>query len=174
MAMTLEEAEYIARNRLPGEPPVDPVASWRANKPPPEPAREPQKLDTMPAPQIDWALVIRQALLGERAHMVEAVGQAIGEHGNGLLGEIETMIAATAAELREEFARAIDQLRSELSGRIDSTQTHGAELKAQLEVLLAKRRRAKAAKPNGSALLLPAPALADATLAPGANGNGCS
>jgi hypothetical protein len=142
-----------------------------ASRPRPEPRREERRLDT--AVPVDWALVIRQALLGERAHMVEAVRQAMGEHGNGLLDEVEAMIAATAHQLREEFAEQLAQLRAELSGRIDSTQTHGAELKAQLDAVIARRKRTKAAKP--SAFLLPAPALAalaDASLAPGANGNG--
>jgi hypothetical protein len=176
--VTLEEAEYIARNYLPDEPRPDEIASWRASQPRPEPARRERGLDTMPAPpEIDWALVIRQAILGERAFLTEAIGGAIAEYGDGLgdgiIADVERMIAATAAELREEFSRQIDQLRAELSGRIDSTQTHGAELKAELEKIIARRRRTKTAKPSG--LLLPAPALAalaDASLAPKANGNG--
>ena len=36
-------------------------------------------------------------------------GQAIGECGNGIFDETEAMIAATAAELREELSRQIDQ-----------------------------------------------------------------
>jgi hypothetical protein len=128
----------------------------------------------MPAPeQIDLAAVIRGAILGERAHMTEAIGGAIAEYGDGLgdsiIADVEAMIAATAAELRDEFARAIDQLRIELSGRIDSTQTHGAELKAELDKIIARRKRARAAKPDDP-LLLPAP-LADASLAP-RNGDG--
>jgi hypothetical protein len=127
----------------------------------------------MPAPEpIDWALVIRQAILGERAFLTEAIGQALAGYGDGLgdelIAQVESMIAATAAELREEFSRQI----AELSGRIDSTQTHGAELKAELEKIIARKRRAKAAKANGEHLLLPAPALADASLVPSPNGNG--
>src|SRR5262245_39714505 len=161
--VTYEEAERIARGQLlPGEPRADEITAWRASRPPREPARRERGLDTIPAPPpIDWALVIRQTILGERAHMTEAIGGAIAEYGDGLgdelLADVEGMIAAAVAELREEFSRQIDQLRTELSGRIDSTQTHGAELKAQLDAIIAKRKRAKAAKPNGSTLLLPSP-----------------
>jgi hypothetical protein len=96
-------------------------------------------------------------LKAERSTMVEIVGQALGGYGDGLLDEVETMIAATAAELREEFARQIDQLRAELSGRIDLVHTQGTELRPELEKIIAKKRRARAARSNGSALLLPAP-----------------
>jgi hypothetical protein len=93
--MTLEEAMHIATHRLPGEPREDEVAAWRASRPPREPAKRERLLDTTPpAPQIDWAAVINGAIRGERAHMVEAVGEAIGEYGNGLLGEVEQTIAA--------------------------------------------------------------------------------
>jgi hypothetical protein len=160
--MTLEEAMAISERRLDTEPREDEIAAWRASQPRPKPKRRTRGLDTAPAPEVDWATVIRQAILGEREHTAEVVGGAIGEYGNGLLDEIEATIAATAAELREEFARQIDQLRAELSGRIDSTQTHGAELKAQLDEIIARRRRTKAAKANGEHLLLPAPVLADA------------
>jgi hypothetical protein len=161
--MSLEEAERIARNYLPDEPRQDDLTAWRRSRPRPEPKRETRGLDTAPAePPIDWAAVIRGAILGERAHMTEAIGGAIAEYGNELgdsiIADVERMIAATAAELRDEFSRQINQLRAELSGRIDSTQTHGAELKAQLDEIIARRRRARAAKPNGGSLLqLPAP-----------------
>src|SRR5262245_12612480 len=151
-------------------------------RPQPEPEkRERGGLDTMAAPPpIDWALVIRQAILGERAFLTEAIGGAIAEYGDDLgdsiIADVERMIAATAAELKEEFARQIAELKAELSGRIDSTQTHGAELKAELEKIVARRKRGRAAKPNGGEqgepLLLPAPPLADASLAPSLNGNG--
>jgi hypothetical protein len=139
--MTLEEAEWIARNRLPDEPREDKVATWRASRPRPEPARRERGLDTMPAePPIDWALVIRQAILGERAFMNEAIGGAIAVYGDGLgdsiIADVERMIAATAAELKEEFARQIAELKAELSGRIDSTQTHSAEVKAEVGKIL--------------------------------------
>jgi hypothetical protein len=176
--VTLEEAMYIANNRLPDEPGEDEIASWRSMRPQQEPTRRERGLDTMAAPPpIDWALVIRQAILGERAFLTEAIGGALAEYGDGLgdelIAQVESMIAATAAELREEFSRQIDQLRAELSGRIDSTQTHGAELKAELDKIVARRRRTKAAKPNGELysgdpFLLPPP-LADESLA---NGNG--
>jgi hypothetical protein len=65
--MTLEEAEWIATHRLPEEPPEDGVAAWRASQPRQEPRREGErKLDTMPMPAeppIDWAAVIRGAIL---------------------------------------------------------------------------------------------------------------
>jgi hypothetical protein len=106
--------------------------------------------------QIDWAAVIRGALKGERAHVLEVVGQALGEYGDGLLGDVETMIAQAAdqvrAELRVEFARQLDGLRGQIH-------TQGNELRAELEKIIAKKARArtKGAKPNGERLLLPAP-----------------
>jgi hypothetical protein len=164
--MSLTEAEYIARGRLADEPAEDWLTSWQATRPRPEPERRARGLDTAPpAEPVDWALVIRQALLGERAHMTEAIGGALAEYGDELgdelLADVERMIAAAVAEVKEEFARQI----AELSARIDSTQTHGAELKAQLDAIVTRRRRAKAAKPNGEHLLLPAPAT-------GPNGHG--
>jgi transposase-like protein len=61
-------------------------------------------------------------------------------------------------KLRTEFGGQIDQLRNELSARIDLAHTQGNELRAQLETIIAKKRRAKAAKPNGGSLLqLPGP-----------------
>jgi hypothetical protein len=172
--MTLEEAEWISRNRLPEEPREDELASWRATRPLPEPRGRQQRLDTMPTQPVDMAAVIRGALKGERVLLTEAFGGALAEYGDGLLDEIETMIAATAAELREEFARQIDQLRSEFSNRIDLVHTQGSEPRAQLEQVIARKRRAKAAKANGEHLLLPAPALADASLVPRTNGDGRS
>ena len=80
--------------------------------------------------------------------MTEAVGQAIGEYSNGILDETEAMIAATAAELREDFSWQIDQLRAELSGQVDLVHTQGAETRAEVEKILARRRRAKSAKPS--------------------------
>jgi hypothetical protein len=164
--MTLEEAMFIANNRLPGEPAE---VNWRATRPVREPPKRERGLDTAPAePPIDWAAVIRGAILGERAHMTEAIGGAIAEYGNGIIDEIETMIAATAAELREEFSRQIDQLRAEFSGRIDEManefagnvaliHSQGERLKAELDAVIAKKTRARH-KANGSTLLqLPAP-----------------
>jgi hypothetical protein len=154
--MSLEEAEWIARNRLPDEPSEDEVASWQAHRPRPEPRRETRSLDTAPAPpQIDWADVIRRAILAERSVMSEIVGSAIGEIRNETLDEVEGMIAAAVnqlrAELRVEFSRQLDGLR----GQIDA---QGNELRSRLEEVIAKKRRTKdAAKPNGSLLQLRPP-----------------
>jgi hypothetical protein len=168
--VTEEEALWISEHRLPGVPPEDEITAWRACRPPPEPARRGRGLDTAPAAGIDWALVIRQAILGERAHMVEAVGQAIGEHGNGLLTEVEGMIAQAAEQVRAELRAEIDQMRAEFFNRLDLVRGQGVELRAQLEAAIAKKKRARpTAQPNGGSLLqLPAPALADASLAPDA------
>jgi hypothetical protein len=168
--MSLEEAERIARSYLPDEPRQDDLAAWRASRPRPEPKREPRRLDTQPAaPPIDLAAVVRGALLGERSLMTEAFGEALGEYGNGLLDQVEGMIAATAAGLHEDLSRQIDQLRAELSARIDEMASEsaanvalihgqGERLKAQLEAVIAKKTRARAARPNGGSLLsLPAP-----------------
>jgi hypothetical protein len=142
---------YIAAHRLPGEPGADELARWQARRPQPEPPKRPRGLDTAPAPQIDWAAVINGAIRGERAHMVEAIGQAIGQHGDGLLDEVEAMIAAAVDHLRAEFAGQIDQLRNELSGQIN---TQGSELRAQLQEIIAKKKRART---KASLLQLPAP-----------------
>jgi hypothetical protein len=175
--MTFEEAMAISERRLPGEPPEP---DWRASRPAPEPKRRARGLDTAPQPEVDIAYVIRGAILAERSVMVEIVGQALGEYCNGILDQVETMIGAVAAEIREDFGRQIDQLRAELLGWIDEMANEsaanvalihgqGERLKAQLEAVIAKKTRANAAKTNGSADALP---LADASLAPGLNGNG--
>jgi hypothetical protein len=123
-------------------------------------------LDTAPAePPIDLAAVVRGALLGERSFMTEAFGEALGEYGNQLLGDVETMVAAKTAEIREEFGRRVDQLRAELSelanesaANISLIHGQGERLKAELEAVIAKKTRTRAAKPNGGPLLsLPAP-----------------
>jgi hypothetical protein len=112
--------------------------------------------------------------------MVEIVGQALGEygnqHGDELLAEVRQLTEAAGNQLREEFTHELNQLRNEIAIQGDRINTHGAELKAQLDEIIARKRRARtAAKPNGngSALLLPAP-LADASLAPRTNGDGRS
>jgi hypothetical protein len=160
--MTLQEAMEISNRLLPGEPGGDELANWQAMRPRPEPPKRERGLDTAPPmPEIDWALIINAAIRGERAHMVEAVGEAIGEHGNGLLTEVEGMIAQAADQLRAEinklraeFAIQIDQLRNELSVRIDSAHTQGNELRAQLEEIIAKKKRART---KAALLQLPAP-----------------
>ena len=180
VTMTLEEAEWIARNRLPEEPREDEIAAWRASRPRREPPRRERGLDTMPAPPaIDWADVIRRAILGERAHMTEAIGGAIGEVRNETLDEVEQLIAQAADQIKSELRAEIDQMRVEFFKRLDSVRGQGTELRAELEKI--RKRRAKTAKPNGEysgePLLLPAP-LADASLAPdalspkGSNGDG--
>src|SRR5262249_187831 len=120
-------------------------------RPPAESVRRERGLDTRQAPPpVDWAAVIRGALRGERGVLAEAFGGALGEYGDGLFDEVETMIGAVAAELREEFARQIDQLRGEFSNRVDLVHTQGAELRAELEKVIARKRRVKAAKANGA------------------------
>ena len=156
--MTLEEAMHIASHRLPEEPREDEIANWRASRPVPEPAKRTRSLDTAPAaPQVDWAAVINGAIRGERAHMVEAVGQAIGTYGNDVIAEVEQMIAAAVEQLRAEFAAQIERVANEFSGQMDLVHTQGAELRAQLEEVIAKKKRTKAAKANGEHLLLPSP-----------------
>jgi hypothetical protein len=71
-------------------------------------------------------------------------------------------------------------LRCEFFAQINCMQKDSGELRTKLEEVVAGRRRTRAAKPNGngSTLLLPAPALSDASLAPdalapkGSNGDG--
>jgi hypothetical protein len=168
--MSLEEAERIARNYLPDEPRQDDLTAWRASQPRQERARRERGLDTMPAePPVDWAAVINGAIRGERAHMVEAIGEAIGEHGNELLDQVETMIAQAIdklrAEMRIEASRQLEHLRTEFTAQttelfesVAMIHGQGERLKAQLEAVIAKRTRARAAKPNGGSLLqLPAP-----------------
>jgi hypothetical protein len=145
--VTLKETTRIASRCLPEEPGGDELASWRAAWPPPEPERRPRGLDTMP---IDWAGVIRGAIRGERAHVLEIVGRALA--GTDIIAEIEQMVDQVRTELRAEFAGQIDQLRNELFAQIDSAHTQGNELRAQLEAVIAKKKRART-----KALLLPAP-----------------
>jgi hypothetical protein len=153
--VTLEEAMHISDHLLPGEPGSDELARWQAQRPQPEPPKRERGLDIAPAPQIDWAAIINGAIRGERAHMVEAIGQAIGQYGDELLTEVEGMIAQAIdqlrTELRAEFANQVDQLRNELSGQIN---TQGNELRAQLQEIIAKKKRART---KASPLQLPAP-----------------
>jgi hypothetical protein len=168
--MTLEEAERIARNYLPDEPRRDELSAWRASRPRREPPRHERGLDTAPAePPVDWELVIRQAILGERAQMAEAIGEAIGEYGEGLLDKVERMIEAAVASavegLRAEFTRELGQLRSDLAVQgnelfesVATVHSQGERLKAELEAIVAKKTRARATKTNGGSLLsLPVP-----------------
>jgi hypothetical protein len=174
--MSLEEAECIARCRLPEEGP-DPLADWRASMPSREaPKREERKLDTMPTaePEIDWADIIRRSILAEWSIMSEIVGSAIGEINNQLLDQVEQLIAKAADQIKNELRAEVDQMREEFFKRLDLVRGQGVELKAELEKISSKRKRAKAAKANGEGysgdpLLLPAP-LADASLA--GNGDG--
>jgi hypothetical protein len=172
-SMSLTEAEWIARNYLPDEPRQDEIENWRNAQPRQEPKREEGKLDTMQAPeQIDWADVIRRAILAERAIMSEIIGEAIGEIQNQTLDETERLIAQAADQIKNELREEIGQMREEFFKRLDLVRGQGVELRAELEKI-AKRKRARAAKPNGSEgspLMLPAP-FADASLAPG-NGDG--
>jgi hypothetical protein len=171
--VTEEEALFISRNFLPGEPGGDELANWRANRPPREPARHERGLDTMPAPPpIDWADVIKRAIRAERSVMSEIVGSAIGEVRNETLDETEQLIAQAAEQIKSGLRAEIDQMRVECFKRLDLVRGQGVELQAELDKIIAKKRRAKAAKANGEHLLLPAPPLADASLAPGLNGNG--
>src|SRR6516165_1025565 len=64
-----------------------------SDRPQREPERRTRGLDTMLVePPTDWSLVIRQALLGERSFLTEAFGEALGEYGNDVIAEVETMI----------------------------------------------------------------------------------
>jgi hypothetical protein len=98
--------------------------------------------------------VIRQTILAERAFMNEVVGEAIGTYGNQLLDEVETMIAKAVdkarAELRAEVAEAVGLLRRHVD-------TQGSDLRAELEKVIARKQRARAAKPNGGGSLLQLP-----------------
>jgi hypothetical protein len=68
------------------------------------------------------------------------------------------MIAAAVdqlhTELRMELANQADQLRNELSARIDLFHTQGNELRAQLDEIIAKKTRARRKAPL---LQLPGP-----------------
>jgi hypothetical protein len=157
--MTLEQAEWIANNRLPEEPREDEIAAWRRSRPAPEPRRK----DTAPAQEVDVAYVIRAALKAERSTMSEAVGSAIGEIRSEMYDEIERMIAQAIeklrAETRIEASRSLEHLRCQIFAQINVMQKDSGELRTKLEEVIARRRRARSAKPNGngSTLLLPSP-----------------
>jgi hypothetical protein len=176
--MTLEEAEYIARNRLPDEPRED---EWRPSRPSPEPRRE-RTLDTAPAPDpVDWSAVIGMALKASRAEQAEVIGSAMGEYGNQLadelLAEVRQLIEAAVEGLRAEFTRQIEELRSDFTAQatdlfesVALISTEGQRLRAQLEQAIAKKTRTGAKAPRNGSDALP---LADASLAPkGFNGDG--
>jgi hypothetical protein len=143
--VTLEEAERIARTRLPEEPGEDWLASWQAARPQPEPPKEPRKLDTSP---VDVAAVVRGAIRAERSFTSEVTGLALGQVRNEIFDAVDDEIAKLKAEverLRAEFAQA------------DALRELRAELK-EIKDLLAKRARpSKAPAPQ-----LPAPANGDA------------
>jgi hypothetical protein len=186
--MTLEEAEAIARGRrLDSEPAEDWLKSWHRTMPTPEPRREPRGLDT------DIAAVVRTALKGERELLTEATGQAIGEVRDEIFDEIERLITQAVDKLRVElcieFSRqlealrlradtqstdlraATDQMRDEFFKRLDLVRGQGTELRAELEKIAARKRRARSAAASpGSTLLPPAP-LAGASLAPNGHGS---
>src|SRR5262249_50797714 len=111
-------------------------------------ARSPQGarggLDTMPAePQVDWA---ERSIRAERSIISEIVGSAIGEIQNQTLDEVEQMIATAADQVRAEFTAQLNQLRTELGIQNDRIQA----VRAEVEQIVARKRRAKTAKPNGS------------------------
>jgi hypothetical protein len=85
--------------------------------------------------------------------VLEVVGQALGTYGNEVVAKVETMIAQAVdqvrTELRAELANQLDRLRSQ----IDSVHTQGNELRAQLEEIIAKKKRAR----PKALLQLPAP-----------------
>jgi hypothetical protein len=117
--MTLEEAEYIARNYLPDEPRED---EWRASRTPREPARRERGLDTRPAePPVDWAAVINMAIKASRAEQSEVIGEAMGEYCNQLadelIAEVRQLIEAAVEGLRTQLTQKIDELRSDFTAQ---------------------------------------------------------
>jgi hypothetical protein len=64
--------------------------------------------------------VIASALKAERAHTIEVVSRALGESQNGLLDEVEQMIAEAADQLRIEIKEGIDQLRADADPKQES------------------------------------------------------
>jgi hypothetical protein len=130
--MSLEEAERIARNRLPEEGP--PLADWR--RPPPEPQKRERGLDTAPTPQVDWSAVIRQALKSERTLLTEATGAALGEVREALRDEFEAALEKVRAEMRAEMER----LRAEFS-QANELRELRAELREVKALLLTPRSR---------------------------------
>jgi hypothetical protein len=55
---------------------------------------------------VDW-LTLTPVLKAERAAMVEAFGTALGSHGDELLNEVEAMIDAKLATIRNELATMV-------------------------------------------------------------------
>jgi hypothetical protein len=159
--MTLEEAERIARERTPDEPAEDWLASWQAARPRPEPERKAPKLDTM---QTDVRDEIRSVVDRERKILTEATGLAIAEIRDETLDEVDAAIAKAVEQLRAEFAGQLAQLRCQ-------TDTLGGELKARLEQIIARKRRARAAKTNAESDITARPVPLQLP-GPGANGNG--
>jgi hypothetical protein len=52
---------------------------------------------------VDWIL-LSSVLRAERSSMTEAFGEALGIHGDGLLEEVEAMIDAKLATIRDKLA----------------------------------------------------------------------
>jgi hypothetical protein len=160
--MDLSEAERISRERLPEEPAEDWLASWRKAMPKPEAERPVRGLDTA---QVDVHAEIRKAADRERTLLTEATGSALGQVRNEVLDEVDAAIE----KLRAEFRAETDRLHAEFSQarEVQSLRTELAEIKALLTARSRKAPPPQVPAPSSSAL-----PLADASLAPGLNGNG--
>jgi hypothetical protein len=144
--MSIEEAERIARERLPEEPGQDWLANWRKSTPRPESVKEPQRLDTEPADAIDWSDVIHRALKAERGLMTEATGRALGEVREEIRDEVDAAIEKLRAEMRAEA----DRLREQFSqaNELAALRVQLAEIKT---LLTARARKAPPPQLPGSA-----------------------
>jgi hypothetical protein len=128
--MTEQEALRISEHRLADEPAVDWLADWRKSMPRPEPEKTSQRLDTAPAPEVDWSEVIHNALKAERGLLTEATGSALGEVREEIRDEFDAAIERLRAEMRAE----VDRLRSEFSqaNELRDLRVQLAEIKAML------------------------------------------
>lgn len=132
----------------------EPEEPLQKSTPDPDRVRKPVRVD------VDWAAVIANSLKGERAHLVEAVGQAIGTYGDELLGDVERMIAEAADQLRtevvsqsDELRAEVERLRTEVAAQAEYVHTLAAmadQLRANLDQFRERKARTRKAKPSAS------------------------
>jgi hypothetical protein len=104
---------------------------------------EKQKIETINT--IDWIL-LNSVLKAERSSMTEAFGEALGIHGDGLLDEVEAMIDAKLATIRDELATM-------LTAQVAMVLQQHAQLKADVTTKMTTLSKDLGSDDNGVVLL---------------------
>jgi 3-deoxy-D-manno-octulosonic acid (KDO) 8-phosphate synthase len=101
--------------------------------------KEKQEIETENA--VDWILV-NSVLKAERSSMTEAFGEALGIHGDELLDEVEAMIDAKLATIRNELATM-------LTTQVAMVLQQQAQLKADVTTEMTTLRKDLGSDDNG-------------------------